>query len=158
MGLELELFRDYRDPGCTLGIVESFGRRLQTLERPWVPSPNSVAGTKGVSCIAPGRYRLERHNSEAHPNVWALVNPSLDVYHFEHEVPRDRSGKARTAVLIHSANWAEELRGCIAPGKERLRQGKVWCVQRSRDALNEFRNILAGKIDVWLTINEERLK
>ncbi len=157
--MELELFRDYRDPSCTLGTVESFGRRFQTMERPWVPSPDSPAGTKGVSCVAPGRYRLFRHNSEAHPNVWALVNPSLDVYHFEADVPADRRGKARTAVLIHSANWAEELRGCIAPGKERVkdRTGR-WMVQRSRDALNEFRNILQGKVDVWLTINEERLK
>lgn len=158
MTLELELHRDYRDAGCTLGTIDSFGRRLQTMERPWVPSADSVAGTKGVSCVAPGRYRLERHSSDAHQNVWALVNPSLDVYHFESEVPRERRGKARTAVLIHSANWAEELRGCIAPGKERVRQGGVWMVQRSRDALNEFRNILAGKIDVWLTIDEERLK
>lgn len=158
MSLELELFRDYRDQGCTLGSIDSFGRRLQTMERPWVPSPGSVAGTKGVSCVAPGRYKLVRHNSEAHPNVWALVNAMLDVYHFESEVPPERRGRARTAVLIHSANWAEELRGCIAPGKDRVRDGLAWKVERSRDALNEFRNILSGKLDVWLTINEERLK
>lgn len=155
--MDLELHRDYRDAGCTLGVIEAFGRRLQTMERAWVPTVESVAGTKGVSCIAPGRYKLERHNSENHPNVWALVNKALDVYHFEHEVPRERKGKARTAVLIHPANWAEELRGCIAPGKERMRQGQVWCVQRSRDAINELRNIMQGKLDVWLVITEERL-
>lgn len=156
--MDLELFRDYRDPGCTLGSIDSFGRRLQTMERPWVPSADSIAGTKGVSCVAPGKYKLERHNSEAHQNVWALVNATLDVYHFESDVPPGRKGKARTAVLIHSANWAEELRGCIAPGKERVKDGLVWKVERSRDALNELRNIMAGKLDVWLIINEERLK
>jgi hypothetical protein len=157
--MELILYRDFRDPACTLGTIEAFGKKLHTMERPWVPSSGSVAGTKGVSCVAPGKYKLERHDSEAHPNVWALVNKMLDVYHFEHEVPIERRGKARTVVLIHAANYASELRGCIAPGLARAKVPKDgWMVQRSRDALNQFRNILAGKIDVWLTIDEERLK
>lgn len=163
--MELELFRDYRDSSCTLGTIEAFGKKLHTMERPWVPSTQSVAGTKGVSCVAPGRYRLERHDSEAHPNVVALVNAALDVYHWEEQVPVARRGMARTVVLIHAANYADELRGCIAPGllraKVPARSGvgpPVWMVQKSRDALNQFRNIIQGKIDVWLTINEERLK
>lgn len=161
--MDLFLNRDYHDPSVTLGTIESFGRKLQTLERPWVPSAKSVAGTKGVSCVAPGRYRLEPHSTEAHKDVWALVNPSLDVYHWESEVPRDRRGVARTTVLIHSANWPEELRGCIAPGLSRFKAvppsggAKAWMVQSSRDALNQFRNIVSGKIDIWLTITEERL-
>jgi hypothetical protein len=152
--MELVLNRDYRDDRCTIGTIEAFGRRLQTMERPWVPSAKSVA---------PGKYKLERHSSEAHKDVWALVNKMLDVYHFESEVPPDRRGSARTVVLIHSANWASELRGCIAPGKERVSprapgSNGSWMVARSRDAMNELRNIVAGKIDVWLTITEDRLK
>lgn len=160
--MELILTRDFRDETCTLGVIESFGRKLQTMERPWVPSLLSVAGTKGISCVAPGKYRLMPHNSEAHPNVWALVNPMLDVYHWDGDVPIARRNIARTVVLIHSANYASELRGCIAPGLARAHPPagsgpgpKGWMVQRSRDALNQLRNIINGKIDVWLTITEE---
>lgn len=156
--MELTLLRDYRDNGCTLGTIELSGRKLHTMERPWVPDPATSAGRKGVSCVGPGRYRLERHDSEAHPNVWALVNPALDVYHFEHEVPAHRRGIARTAVLVHAANWASELRGCVAPGLSRYKDPRAgWMVQRSRDALNQLRNAVTGKIDLWLVISEERL-
>jgi hypothetical protein len=73
-------------------------------------------GRKGVSCIPRGSYRLEKHSSDAHPDTFALTNPDLWVYHWDSEVPPDQKGFARTAVLIHPANYPEELRGCIAPG------------------------------------------
>jgi hypothetical protein len=155
--MELLLYRDYRDASCTLGTITNGVKKLQTMERPWVPSDKSVAGRKGVSCVAPGRYRLERHNSDAHPNVWALVNPQLDVYHWESEVPTERRGIARTVVLIHAANYAEELRGCIAPGTTRGKDGARKAVWNSRDALNQFRTWIGGSLDTWLTISEEKL-
>ena len=151
----IELHRDYRDVTCTLGVMSVFGKRWQTMERPWVPSDKSVAGTKGVSCVSPGKYRLEPHNSEAHREVWALVAPILDVYHFEGDVPMQSRGSARTTVLIHSANYASELRGCIAPGKERRKMPDgSWMVLRSRDALNELRNAIGGAIELWIEIFE----
>lgn len=159
MALELFLHRDYRDDTCTVGLITNGVKTLQTMERPWIASPDSVAGMKGRSCIAPGRYRLERHSSDAHPNVWALVNHALDVFHWEEEVPPIRRGKARTVVLIHPANRAEELKGCIAPGTERARWSRsVWAVLNSRDAVNQIRTWIGGSLDVYLTIDEERLK
>jgi hypothetical protein len=153
------LYRDYRDARCTLGTIEAHGRRVQSLERPWVPSTNGgIGGQKGVSCVPPGRYRLFPHSGEAFKNVWALVNPALDVYHWDSQVPAARRGKARTTVLIHPANYVSELRGCIAPGKERKRiDGKEWAVFRSRDALNELRQWATGALDLWLDIDESRL-
>jgi hypothetical protein len=155
----LTLTRDYRDARCTLGTLEVYGRRVQTLERPWVVSTNGgTAGQKGVSCIPPGRYRLFPHSGEAFKDVWALVNPALDVYHWEADVPREKRGKARTTVLIHSANYVSELRGCIAPGKERKRVNRTeWAVFRSRDAMNEIRQWVTGALDLWLDINEDGL-
>ena len=153
--MNLELVRDFQSPSCTLGVLTVMGRRWHSLERPWVPSDNGgLSGKKGVSCVAPGVYKLNRHSSESFPNVWALINPALDVYHWDFEVPKDRRGKARTTVLIHPANFVSELRGCIALGKERKRLNNNWCVLRSRDALNELRSAIGGTLTITLTITE----
>lgn len=117
--MKLSLIRDYLGADCSQGKLTASGEVFDTMERPWVPSADGPCGRKGVSCIAPGTYRLMRHNSEAHPNTWALVNPDLWVYHWDDDVPPEQVGVARTLVLLHSANWASELRGCIAPGAGR---------------------------------------
>jgi hypothetical protein len=151
----LTLTRDYRDANLTLGTLAIGANKWQTLERPWVPDATSTyaCGDKGVSCVPVGDYRLEPHNSEAHPKVWALVNPKLGVFHWDADVPPGCNG-ARTAVLIHAANWVEELRGCIAVGKSRLKTNGRWMVVRSRDALNEVRNVLGTTYELVLTIAE----
>jgi hypothetical protein len=99
--VNLRLRRDYHSADCTMGVLtfdtpsESF--KCQTMERPWIPTPLSRGGRKGESCVPAGLYQLERHNSEAHPNTWALVNPELDVVHWE---DRDHPN-LRALVLIH---------------------------------------------------------
>jgi hypothetical protein len=148
----ITLTRDYRDNQCTLGVMAVNGYKWQTLERPWVPSPDNVCGAKGISCVPAGEYRLTGHNSEAHPKVWALVNAKLGVYHWDSDVPPG-CVLARTVVLIHAANYPEELRGCIAVGKERKKNGRWWIAQ-SRDALNEVRNAVSASYDLQLTITE----
>jgi len=151
----LELARESHAPGCTLGWLTVAGRKYPTIERLWVPATDTPAGRKGVSCVPLGTYKLERHNSDAHPRVWALVNPMLDVYHFEHEVPAAKRGIARTTCLIHAANWASELRGCIAPGKERVRdRSGLWRVERSRDAVNEIRSLVGASFDLSIEITQ----
>lgn len=118
--MKLLLIRDFNAVDCTLGRlhISAPGQDFvcDTIERPWVPTPLSPGGRKGESCVPRGTYRLERHNSEAHPDTWALVNSDLDVIHYE---DRDRPN-ARALVLIHAANYARELRGCIAPGMRRM--------------------------------------
>ena len=152
--MNLDLHRDLRDQTCTLGYLSTPTRKWASIERPWVPIDESPSGRKGVSCVPPGVYKLEPHSSEAHRLVWALVNPSLWVYHYDHEVPVNRRGFARTVVLIHIANWASELRGCIALGKTRAREQGVWMVRQSSDAVNELRMAMAGQYDNSLTITE----
>lgn len=153
----LTLTRDSRDDACTLGTLmasNSVVRTWQTIERPWVTMPGTPAGKKGFSCIPAGSYRLLPHTSEAHPNVWALVNPMLDVYHYDEDVPINKRGLARTVVLIHPANFASELEGCIAPGKSRMKTSGVWAVYQSRDAINEIRNVLGAYVDNSVNIIE----
>lgn len=116
--MKLTLTRTYRGADCTMGtmtLTDMDGKSLtavESMERPWIPDPQYVGGRKGVSCVPAGIYRLECHNSEAHPRTWALVNPLLGVVHW----PTEAEEGQRTVVLVHAANYASELRGCIAPG------------------------------------------
>lgn len=123
-----------RDPHitCTLGALSLNGHLWQSLERPWVPGP--LGGTKGISCVPVGTYRLVKHDTEAHPRSFALVNETLGVYHLE--VPAGRQG--RTACLIHVANFVTELRGCIALGMER--SGET--LRRSKVAIDQFYSLV----------------
>lgn len=66
---------------------------LCAIERPWKKNAHEV------SCIPEGTYKLAPHHTEHWPDVIELL-----------DVP------GRTGILIHPANLASELRGCIAPG------------------------------------------
>lgn len=147
----LNLARDISNPFVTLGWLSVNGKKWPSIERPWVPDQLGKGGSKGRSCVPVGEYQLLPHDTEAHPHVWAMVNPALDVYHYPGEVPVAKLGYARTAVLIHVANYVHELRGCIAIGKTRARVGDQWMVRNSRDAINELRSAATG-VDLKLII------
>lgn len=143
----LSLLRDINHSSVTLGWLSFGTRKWATIERPFIICPHGgKGGLKSKSCVPVGEYRLYPHDTEAFPKVWALVNPSLDVYHFPHDVPKMRQDVARTAVLIHVANWVHELRGCIALGTSRQKDGAdSWMVKNSRDAINQLRTIMANE-------------
>lgn len=72
--------------------------------------------------------------------TWALVNPELDVVHY----PQDGSPLARSACLIHPANWAFELRGCIAPGtRTQIDPTRGYMVAESRKAMKLIQDTLS---------------
>jgi len=153
--IQLQLNRDRFLPYAIMGrLVEpQSGRSWDTIERPWVPSSIYLYGTKGQSCIPLGEYRIARYSSDAHPGVFSLSNPRLGVYVQDAQVPTAVRGIARTNVLIHPANWASELRGCVAPGKTRaMGPDGYWMIQRSRDAFNELKNVLAKSFDAVLVV------
>ena len=90
----------------------------------------------GRSCVPAGTYQLETHNSETHPHSFALVNPALGVSHW------DAPGM-RSLVLIHAANYVEELRGCIALGLGRAAiSPNQWMLRDSRAALEKFKELV----------------
>lgn len=137
--MKLTLLRTYRGTDCTLGVLTMEGGSFQTIERPWVADPKYKGGRKGVSCVPEGIYHLECHNSEAHPRTWALVNPELGVSHW----PQDAAEGDRTAVLIHVANFASELRGCIAPGmSSTVDPARGRMVTKSRVAMEKIQELL----------------
>lgn len=134
--MKLILRREPKQPSakCTLGLLFLGELSLVTIERPWIPSDKSKGGAKGVSCVPCGTYQLVRHNSDGHPMSFALVNHDLDVAHYDGE---DSNPYARTCVLIHSANYVHELRGCIAPGTRTEIDPKFgYCVRDSKKAMN----------------------
>lgn len=153
MSIKLVLRRDVRTPHETCGWLSLGERKWPTIERPWEVDPEGgLGGRDGRSCVPSGEYRLEPHSGDI-VGVWALVNHELGIYHWPWEVPAGKKPTSRVAILIHSANWAHELQGCIAPGKERKRDGRgYWYVTRSRDALNELRTLLGNRVDLSLVI------
>ena len=90
------LERYFYGPLATMGRLLFDGEEVWTIERPWL-------GNKPFeSCIPDGHYLLKPFSGTKFKDVWELQN-----------VP------GRTHILIHSANWAHQLHGCIAPGIDR---------------------------------------
>lgn len=115
------LTRFGRLPDAMFGIIQAGAFRGFTVERPWRDN------ARLVSCIPLGEYDLVEHSSQKYPDTVALAG--LGVTHFEDP------GSARYGILLHPANFAHQVQGCVAPG---LRIGYVngeLGVQSSRDAL-----------------------
>lgn len=117
--MKLTLTRDPQQsyPYCTLGVLEAPSLTLQTMELPWYPASAAPCGLIGHSCIGKGTYALAPRYTEARGHHFILSNPELGIYRYPSEVPDHLYG--RSLVLIHVANWAHELLGCIAPGRGR---------------------------------------
>ena len=118
---------------ATLGRLRVRGHDepLPTIERPWIPG-SAPGGRPHVSCVPDGSYSLLRH---ARPNgdvCVALRNPDLGVYYSSENVPE---AGGRTLILIHSANFVEELEGCIAPGLTFTISQNRMMVTSSREAM-----------------------
>lgn len=78
---------------CVMGRLYFGGDSVFTIERPWLQNK------PWESCIPDGEYALNAYSSAKYPNVWQVGS-----------VP------GRTHILIHAANYADQLAGCIAPG------------------------------------------
>lgn len=95
------------------------------------------------SCIPLGLYQLVPHDTAAHPDTWALVNPDLGVTHEPGDlVSVGCQYPHRFACLIHSANFANQLQGCFAPGMSRLQGPWGWMVKDSRLAFGKIQAML----------------
>lgn len=108
------------------------------IELPW---RNNAHDT---SCVPAGTYALIPYFSPKHnAQTWCLHNPALSVYGTD---PVPAGG--RDHCEIHSANWAEQLLGCIALGLDHQPMydpltGKVEpAVEHSKDAIARLLVIL----------------
>lgn len=80
-------------PLGTFGEIDTGRFKYPTLERP---------STGEHPCVPLGEYDVDWTDDGRHPKH----NPCYEVM----DVP------GRTAILIHAANWYQQLLGCIAPG------------------------------------------
>jgi hypothetical protein len=150
--MNLLLQREASGDDHTYGVLRVDGLVLQTIERPWIPAPDHVGGANGISCVPFGFYHLVLHDTELHPETWALVNPSLGVWHLPGDIPVGVQG--RSAVLIHPANVASELLGCIAPGMERGTLNGQAAVLQSRLAFAKIKALVPWTLGHTLEIVE----
>jgi len=128
------LTRQKDDGQCTLGtLVFSTGQTFKTIERPWLNNQRQV------SCIPPGTYTCVPHGWE--PNATVREKKAYLLLGTE----------PRTAILIHPANWAAQLMGCIAPGMSSGILGGKPAVLSSQAAMASIRQIV-GQNKFQLTI------
>jgi hypothetical protein len=131
----------------TEGTLE-IGNKLScaTIEQPWTPNPNGAKGGKPFeSCVPDGMYRLVPWESPSKGDVYMMFSTELGVYRF----PQDHEEHfGRDLCLIHIANWASQVQGCVAIGKRRGpmhddRTGKVeQAVVSSGAAMRRLRELL----------------
>ena len=132
----LNLTRSY-STDTTTGIMKVGSTSFYTIEQPW---RNNLAGH---SCVPFGTYNLIPYNSPKHGPTWCLDNPSLNIYGQSSVPPNGRS-----FCEIHSANWAEQLEGCIALGLDNQPMfdpisGKAEAsIENSKDAVAQLLSIL----------------
>jgi hypothetical protein len=114
------------------------GAVYATVEPPWKDNkPN-------ISCIPEGEYKLKlsQFTREDRSSF-----PCLEVCN----VPG-----GRYAIKFHPANWARELKGCIAPGMA-LSFKDVWHVNHSKKAFDQI--MIAARMladdDLTLLVKDE---
>ncbi len=118
----LTLHRNYF-PHATFSYLcdENGNAILKAVERPW---KNNAAG---ISCVPEGTYDLVPHNSPKFGKCYALEAPNLGVTIY--------GPSQRTHILIHPANTADQLEGCIALGMNFGVVNNNWAVVDSRIAV-----------------------
>lgn len=149
MNFTLSRFGSIPEVG-TPGFFNIDSQEFPTIEREWLDN------APFVSCVPLGRYRIVHYSSRKYPEAYALVNEDLGVYLNKEDMHTDSSG--RYSILIHSANLASELAGCIAPGIDRgflNIKGKTGLgVFQSRTAIEAIYTILSNNDHVFLDILE----
>lgn len=133
--LILTRFWEAPDDGGTFGRIwyeDSPARWWFTLERPWRDNEASI------SCIPLGEYELRRGTFTAN----GTIDPYPDLEFVD--VP------GRSNIEIHAANFADELKGCIAPGKSF--NTSLLMIGHSRRALAEMLAVVDGETDISILI------
>ena len=136
--MQITLVRTYSDEAA-IGTLTVGSDSFYSIEQPWRDNLH------GHSCVPEGTYSLIPYESLKHGQTWQLHNPSLNIYGTG---PVPATG--RSMCEIHSANWAEQLEGCIALGTT---DEPMWnpiagtvtkAVQNSREAITQFIDILGS--------------
>lgn len=156
----MNLTRDTKTFAECLGRLTFGSTSCETIEQP------DNHDTPGHSCVPVGTYTLVPHTSaRLHEDdgktplrTWALVNPALGITHSPNDpLPGGIGYPHRSECLIHPANYASQLEGCIAPGSRRAPTlgGGPMMVTDSRATFKAIREYLDTHLeDRTLTISE----
>lgn len=114
----IELIRFRMDQKGTFGalIIPGHGSWV-TVERPWIDTDDAGKswpyGLDQMSCVREGVYTLSKeHSNKYGKGMWHLIGEGVTYQPGARDPVEWRSN-----VMIHGANRASELMGCIAPGK-----------------------------------------
>jgi len=141
--VELTLERFSYAKSETEGVLRVDDFALATIERPWIPH-TTPGGKPFESCVPDGEYILEpwmRPKRHKRREVYILYNPDLGVFKTEESRP---NGVGRYLVLIHVANFARNVVGCIGPGMQRslLMDKKIGAYARAVSSSGEAMRVL----------------
>jgi len=101
-------------------------------------------------------FTMERQSVGEHPRIPAgLWEMKLDTYHKGGYPAYQIIVPGRDRILIHAANLASELLGCIAPGKALGFLTGQLAVLQSQLALRMLMEKLNGATSDYLTIHDE---
>lgn len=124
-------------PWGTFGVLRLDGYEWWTAEREWADNePNK-------SCIPEGSYEVLSHDSPKFGKCMILCGDTVGI---------DEGDAHRHSILIHAANWPDQLQGCIAPGfalddvPSHREFPKSMAVTQSRAALQQLMGVAP---DVW---------
>ena len=132
-------------PECTQGRMLINGEYFHTIERPWRNNAPSI------SCIPEGVYLCTPFVRPSGAEVYALINPTMDVYLNKEDIPEGMKG--RYLILLHSANIVEEVEGCCAPGLAHGWMKGQAAVLSSRAAMARISDLL-GSADHEMEITQ----
>lgn len=134
------------DDSWTLGKLIIGEKSFYTVERPWKDNRSSI------SCVPDGNYLLEPFLRPSGEKAFRLINPLLDVYANEIDIPEGTHG--RYLILMHAANMPTQVEGCIAVGlSDGWMEGGA-AVLSSKSAMSRVRDLL-GEDDHALTISQK---
>lgn len=109
--MELVLTRNTYGQNETMGEMPVNGVKLFTIEQPWKDN------LKGHSCVPDGTYDLVPYYSNKHQCwTWCLHNAALGIFATDTMIPEYAEANGRAECELHSATWAFQLEGCVAPG------------------------------------------
>jgi|TARA_Y100000310_G_scaffold7556_1_gene8269 hypothetical protein len=123
--------RHTRTPEYTEATVVFAERKWPAIEPPWRDNEPFK------SCIPTGLYSLQPRTSAKYKNHLVFIGGSVA----RTKAQIKHQGIERYSCLIHPANKANQLQGCLAIGNTRGEGGTVW--GGSRKALNELLALMA---------------
>jgi hypothetical protein len=125
-------------PQGTFGRLSLDGFSCYTVEKPW---NNNIAG---LSCIPEGNYTLQKYNSPKFGEVFAVIGGTVSLF--------SDNEHARSTILIHPANVASDVEGCIGLGDSLGYAKGQWAVLNSSVTIKEFYELMKNQNNVPLLI------